>query len=189
MIVGLIVGLFAGLITELFHGSSAVLNVGLRAGLITGLSAGLLAFLLKGGLACERHYILRFLLWRSGAIPWNYPRFLDNAYEQILLRKVGGGYIYLHRLLLDYFADLETGFDSKVLAEDRQETPPLDGVSSTSAEPSEADSYVDAPTAQLISTSIHSEAPRLLPCGHEQRSPNARFCSVCGEPVQSSSLE
>jgi len=72
----------------------------------------LLAGLLKGGLACERHYVLRFLLWRSGAIPWDYHRFLDNAYEQILLRKVGGGYIFLHRLLLDYFAGLETGSDS-----------------------------------------------------------------------------
>ena len=105
--------------------------------------------------------------------------------EQILLRKVGGGYIFLHRLLLDYFADLETSSDSKVLAEDRQEILSLESVSSTSAEPSEADSYMDAPTAQLISTSILSEVPRRLSCGHEQPTPNARFCSVCGEPVQS----
>jgi len=57
--------------------------------------------LLLGGLACLRHGVLRFLLWRAGSIPWNYPRFLDYAAEHILLRKVGGGYIFIHRLLLD----------------------------------------------------------------------------------------
>src|SRR5436309_12964174 len=80
----------------------------LRLGLIYGLSAGLLFGLLMGGWACLRHYVLRLLLWRSGAMPWNYPRFLDSAAEQILLRKVGGGYIFVHRLLLEYFASLDT---------------------------------------------------------------------------------
>ena len=40
-------------------------------------------------------------------MPWNYPRFLDYATERILLRKVGGGYIFVHRLLLEYFAALD----------------------------------------------------------------------------------
>jgi hypothetical protein len=31
---------------------------------------------------------------------------LDFATERILLRKVGGGYIFVHRLLLDYFSSL-----------------------------------------------------------------------------------
>jgi len=35
-----------------------------------------------------------------------------------------------------------------MLAEGRQEILPLESVSSTSAEPSEADSYVDAPTVE-----------------------------------------
>ena len=61
-----------------------------------------------GGWAYLRHYVLRLLLWRAGAIPWNYPRFLDYAAEHILLRKVGGGYIFVHRLLLEYFASLDT---------------------------------------------------------------------------------
>ena len=72
--------------------------------------------LLLGGLACLRHGVLRFLLWRAGSIPWNYPRFLDYAAEHILLRKVGGGYIFIHRLLLEYFASLDN-------------TPPLDEAS------------------------------------------------------------
>lgn len=63
--------------------------------------------LLMGGLASFRHYVVRFLLWRTGAVPWRYVPFLDYATERILLRKVGGGYIFMHRLLLDYFASLE----------------------------------------------------------------------------------
>lgn len=36
-----------------------------------------------------------------------YPPCLDYATERILLRKVGGGYIFVHRLLMEYFASLE----------------------------------------------------------------------------------
>src|SRR5207302_8763439 len=94
----------AGLNTALTVG----LGFGLSAGLGSGLSAGLLAGLLNGGLACLRHSVVRLLLWRSRAIPLNYPHFLDSAAERILLRKVGGGYIFVHRLLLEYFASLDT---------------------------------------------------------------------------------
>lgn len=83
------------------------LFTGTPIGLIIGVSVGLLVGLSIGGLACIRHVILRLLLWRSMSIPRNYPQFLDYAAERILLRKVGGGYIFIHRLLLDYFASLE----------------------------------------------------------------------------------
>src|SRR5205085_8399671 len=76
-------------------------------GLSYGLLGGLLSGLLFGGEACIKYIILRLLLWFTHSIPWNYPRFLDYASERILLRKVGGGYIFIHRLLLDYFASLE----------------------------------------------------------------------------------
>jgi hypothetical protein len=36
----------------------------------------------------------------------NYVKFLDYAEERIFLRKIGGGYIFIHRLLQDYFAAL-----------------------------------------------------------------------------------
>ena len=39
---------------------------------------------------------------------WYYAGFLDNASERIFLRKVGGGYIFVHRLRQDYFASLVT---------------------------------------------------------------------------------
>jgi len=89
-----------------------------------GLSAGLLAGLLYGGLAYLRHSVIRHLLWRAGSIPRNYPRFLDNAAECILLRKVGGGYIFVHRLLLEYFASLDSAPTLDVArAKKEQESP------------------------------------------------------------------
>ena len=62
--------------------------------------------LFLGGLAFIQHFALRFILSRAGCLPWNLTRFLDHATERILLRKVGGGYIFVHRLLQDYFASL-----------------------------------------------------------------------------------
>ena len=35
---------------------------------------------------------------------WNYVKFLDYAADRILLRKVGGGYLFSHRMLLEHFA-------------------------------------------------------------------------------------
>jgi hypothetical protein len=47
------------------------------------------------------------MLTRNGSAPWRYAAFLDYAAERILLRKVGGGYTFIHRYLRDYFASLE----------------------------------------------------------------------------------
>jgi len=42
----------------------------------------------------------------GGSLPRRLVPFLDHAAERIFLRKVGGGYIFIHRMLLDYFAAL-----------------------------------------------------------------------------------
>jgi serine/threonine protein kinase len=68
-------------------------------GLLFGVAAG-------GGEACIKHFILRIILYCNGYIPWNYARFLDYATERIFLQKVGGGYIFVHRSLLEHFAQM-----------------------------------------------------------------------------------
>jgi hypothetical protein len=78
------------------------LCVGLGRGLIVGLITGLFF----GGRTVIRHFTLRYLLFREGYVPWRYADFLDHAAERIFLRKVGGGYIFIHRLLMEYFASL-----------------------------------------------------------------------------------
>ncbi len=104
---GLIFGLSYGVRSGLFE-LSLRLSHGLPVGLVAGLCTGLLVGLLKGGLASFRHVVLRFLLWRTGSVPWHFAHFLDAAAERILLRKIGGGYIFIHRLLLEYFASLDS---------------------------------------------------------------------------------
>ncbi len=83
------------------------LSYGLFIGLLGGLLGGLLFGLIFGGLACIQHLVLRIMLWRNSSAPLRYARFLDYAAGCIFLRKVGGGYIFVHRLLLEYFASLE----------------------------------------------------------------------------------
>jgi hypothetical protein len=80
--------------------------VGLLVGLITGLTVGLIASLNRGGTAVVKHYALRLILWRKGYTPLNFVKLLDHCARLILLKKVGGGYIFIHRMLLEYFADL-----------------------------------------------------------------------------------
>lgn len=63
--------------------------------------------LIRGGIACIEHYLLRWFLWRKTGIPLHSIQFLEFAAERILLRRMGGGYLFSHRLLQEYFASLE----------------------------------------------------------------------------------
>jgi hypothetical protein len=86
--------------------------VGIFGGLF-GLSSGILFGLTNGGYACLSHCALRFVLWRAGALPLRTARFLDYATERVFLRRVGGGYIFVHRLLQEYFAALKNNAEDK----------------------------------------------------------------------------
>jgi hypothetical protein len=86
--------------------SSVDLYMGLLLGSVLALAGVLIAGPHSGSLAYFQHLALRFVLWRNDLAPWRYVAFLDYATERIFLRKVGGGYIYIHRLLRDYFAEL-----------------------------------------------------------------------------------
>ena len=62
-----------------------------------------------GGQACLQHFTLRLILYFKGFIPWNYAKFLDWASDKLFLQKVGGGYIFIHRSLMEHFAEMENG--------------------------------------------------------------------------------
>jgi serine/threonine protein kinase len=116
----MIFGLSYGLNTWLIHRLSNALNNLLSQKLSDAQNHGLgsfwslfiassiLVWLISGGLAVWRHCVIRFLLRRAHGFPWNAPQFLDDATARILLRRVGGGYSFTHRLLLDHLADVET---------------------------------------------------------------------------------
>ncbi len=75
----------------------------LSFGLIGGLLIALFSGTLYGGRNVANHFYLRLLFWLQHRLPWQYTRFLDETADRIILRKVGGGYIFIHRFLQDYF--------------------------------------------------------------------------------------
>jgi hypothetical protein len=72
----------------------------------------------RAGSAVINHYALRLILWINRYTPFNFIKFLDHCAKLILLKKVGGGYIFIHRMLLDYFADLPIQAASNKLTSD-----------------------------------------------------------------------
>ena len=69
-----------------------------------GVGLGVVALLWFGGLDAIRHYTLRHLLSRNGHMPRRYVRFLNYGVRLIFLKRVGSGYIFIHRLFLEHFA-------------------------------------------------------------------------------------
>jgi len=102
LIVGLIVGSIVGMIATNFEGQNPVRYQALIVGSIAGVIAGLVC----GGLFSIKHLVLRLMFWNNRSAPLHYVRFLDCAVERLFLRKVGGGYVFSHRMLMDYFASL-----------------------------------------------------------------------------------
>jgi hypothetical protein len=101
---GLAVGLVVGLVGWLIGGRMVGLGQGLVLGVFLGVFLGGLVAQGVGGRTYVGHYILRYLLYRDGVMPWNYIRFLEEAARHNLLQQVAGGYRFIHPLFIDYFA-------------------------------------------------------------------------------------
>jgi DNA polymerase III delta prime subunit len=84
------------------------LAAGLLYGLLIGLSFGWIVgwtMALRPLTAVIQHYILRFILTRTNCIPSQTIPFLDEMIAHLILRRVGGGYIFVHRMLQDHLAE------------------------------------------------------------------------------------
>jgi hypothetical protein len=104
--VGLTAGLVLGLLIGMIFGRAFTWVVGLNIGGAVGITFGLAVGLREGGGAVLRHLALRMLLVRNKFVPWRYVEFLEYATARIFLRRAGGGYIFVHRLLQEHFATL-----------------------------------------------------------------------------------
>ena len=100
----------AGVLLSVALGAASLLNGGdviLAAApwlLWLLLYLGLGFALAYGQLAYYQHARLRRILYDRGHIADDYPAFLNQTAERNLLRKVGGGYTFVHALLLQYFS-------------------------------------------------------------------------------------
>ena len=100
--------LISSLSTGLIFWVTLNLADGLIFGLLFGAFAGLIVGLNRGGSAVLKHYSLRLMLWLRGYTPFRFIGFLDYSAKLIFLKKVGGSYIFIHRMLLEYFAELNS---------------------------------------------------------------------------------
>lgn len=69
--------------------------------LLLGMALAALCF---GALSCLQHLLLRLLIWRADQFPFRMVTFLDQVSHLAIVRRVGVGYMFMHRLLEEYCA-------------------------------------------------------------------------------------
>lgn len=97
---GLIAAVLFGIAFALFYQYA----LGVSNGLVGGLLLGLGPALIYGGGHLLNHFLVRILLNRESQVPLNLALFMDSAAERVFVYKVGGGYIFIHRLLQAFFS-------------------------------------------------------------------------------------
>ena len=91
-----------GLVSLIFN---SFIN-GAKLGLLVGGVMGCFLSLVPG-IACIQHFTLRLILFIKNNAPWNYSNFLNYSTERLFIQKVGGGYIFIHRMLMEHFAQMK----------------------------------------------------------------------------------
>jgi hypothetical protein len=105
IISGLAIGLAGGFGLGWLLGAPLIGMIsGPLLGLIVGVLFGTVQGIEAGGQSSINHYMLRWLLARSDYAPKDYPDFLHYAASLTLLYRVGEGYMFIHRQMMDYFA-------------------------------------------------------------------------------------
>jgi hypothetical protein len=96
--------------------------VGLIAGVARGWLAGAVAALLaeslyataylgreEDGAHLIKRYAVHFMYALKGDAPWRLRRFLDNAADRLLMRRLEGGYVFRHETLHRHLRDWDAG--------------------------------------------------------------------------------
>ena len=172
---GLIYGLIGAVIRALIPVSEWL--DGLIYGLLFGLAFGLIVGLLNGGATCIQHFNLRRILYRQGRIPWNYSRFLDYASERLLMKKVGGGYIFYHRMLMEHFAQRHQVSREPDPLTPRQTFQPIPQANTrTKVRSSNINHPMPQPSKPIHNYIVCNNCARRNPT-------NGKFCTNCGSQL------
>jgi len=75
--------------------------------ILVAVISGVFLGLWFGGFAVIQHYFLRLVLTYANCLPWGINHFLDYCADRVFLRQVGRGYAFIHRLLLEHFAEID----------------------------------------------------------------------------------
>ncbi|MDM8566340.1 trypsin-like peptidase domain-containing protein [Candidatus Halobeggiatoa sp. HSG11] len=88
---------------SIVFGTFHSINYDLYQGLTAGLSMLLLGSIFFGLIPIIQHYYLRFLLFSDQKLQLN--SILNQSTQLFLLRRVGGGYKFIHRLILEHIGN------------------------------------------------------------------------------------
>lgn len=172
-------------LSDLKHELSYGLSYGLSSRLALTVIGGFFIWMVGGRLAVWRHSVIRQVLWRSQTFPWKTEAFLNDATTRILLLRVGGGYSFRHRLLLDYFASIEEELGEAVPHDQPVEQAPATMPAQPSGAQTSAEQTVDLlpeePTAPLRIK--RANGYRCASCGYWEERPGVRFCPRCGKAL------
>jgi hypothetical protein len=92
--------------------------------------------------------------------------------------------MFIHKLLLEYFADLYREAGSGGLSAESQQQSSAPETMLLAVEMStDTEEGTEMSTVPLALSPVLSDDPRILPCGHERYASNARFCTVCGKRI------
>jgi energy-coupling factor transporter ATP-binding protein EcfA2 len=178
-IIGLIVGLIGQPISEL----TSLLSNGRTIDdsditWIGVLSVGAINGMQYGGIACIRHLNLCQILHKKGRIPQNYAHFLDFASDRLLMKKIGGGYVFFHRMVLEHFAESDRSKVSDPVAQpDRSTVPALVISESTSRSTAKSN-----PQINLHLNKADNNAIVCRNCDHANPI-DGKFCNKCGKSL------
>lgn len=75
-------------------------------GILGGVATIVFGTLSHGAKSLLQHFWLRVVIALSNGLMFRSRTLLDAAADRVLLRKVGAGYLFIHRLVLEYFAEL-----------------------------------------------------------------------------------
>ena len=108
LVFGMSFGICGAVLSWLGYGLSGGQGGGIAAASVDGLVAlsigGLIGGLNRGGAAFLKHYALRFVLQFRGMLPKRLIQELDLCASMNFLKKVGGGYMFAHGFLMEYFS-------------------------------------------------------------------------------------
>ena len=80
------------------------------------IAGSIVAFLVRGGFTVLQHAVLRLMILLKHDLPWNYARFFNYCVTRIFMRRVGGGYIFVHRMIMEHFASLSEADIDRITA-------------------------------------------------------------------------
>jgi hypothetical protein len=89
--------LTAAFLASLFLGAIAWPIRGPRYALLLAIPVSVIALSLFGGANVFKHLLLRPVLGCGHYLPWSLIRFLNHSANLVFLRRVGGGYMFIHR--------------------------------------------------------------------------------------------